>query len=354
VSGTGFSTYLASPPAIGSTAANTGAFTTLSASSTTTLSGGTANGVAYLNGSKVLTTGSALTFDGTTLNVTTGVSVGSGTSSTYIAGEILQFYNTGVTDGAIKAADDTSSVVAIGLNKTDIKFYSSGSEQMRLTSTGLGIGTSSPSQKLQVNNSTGVNTYAAFSNSNATNGLYVGTAANGNGIIGTIDGQPLLFLTGASTRATLDSSGNLGLGVTPSAWNTVTPVFQIGGGASLYGYGSEVRLNTNYYFNSGDKYIANGYAASYNQASGVHKWFTASNNSSGAGATLSFTQALTLDNNGNLLLGVTLAASSATQTLAMSNATAPTSNISGGTLYVSSGALYFRGSSGTVTKIANA
>ena len=34
VSGTGFTTYLASPPAIGSTTANTGAFTTLSASST--------------------------------------------------------------------------------------------------------------------------------------------------------------------------------------------------------------------------------------------------------------------------------------------------------------------------------
>jgi len=32
-------------------------------------SGGTANGVAFLNGSKVLTTGSALTFDGTTLTV---------------------------------------------------------------------------------------------------------------------------------------------------------------------------------------------------------------------------------------------------------------------------------------------
>jgi len=36
-----------------------------------TLSGGTANGVAYLNGSKVLTSGSALTFDGTTLTANT-------------------------------------------------------------------------------------------------------------------------------------------------------------------------------------------------------------------------------------------------------------------------------------------
>ena len=38
-------------------------------SNTVTHSSGTANGVAYLNGSKVLTTGSALTFDGTTLTV---------------------------------------------------------------------------------------------------------------------------------------------------------------------------------------------------------------------------------------------------------------------------------------------
>ena len=84
VSGTGFSTYLASPPAIGSTAANTGAFTTLSASGTTTLSGGTANGVAYLNGSKVVTTGSALTFDGTNL-------AGTGSMGTTIAGKTAQF-----------------------------------------------------------------------------------------------------------------------------------------------------------------------------------------------------------------------------------------------------------------------
>lgn len=69
VSGTGFSTYLASPPAIGGTAAAAGSFTTLSASSSVTLSGGTANGVAYLNGSKVLTSGSALVFDGSNLGL---------------------------------------------------------------------------------------------------------------------------------------------------------------------------------------------------------------------------------------------------------------------------------------------
>jgi hypothetical protein len=80
ISGTGFSAYLASPPSIGSTAAGSGAFTTLSASSTFTLSGGTANGVAYLNGSKVFTTGTALAFDGTNLTLGTG-NVVQGTSA---------------------------------------------------------------------------------------------------------------------------------------------------------------------------------------------------------------------------------------------------------------------------------
>jgi hypothetical protein len=46
-----------------------------------TFSGGTANGVAYLNGSKVLTTGSALTWDGTTFGVTGAIGIGQ--SSTF-------------------------------------------------------------------------------------------------------------------------------------------------------------------------------------------------------------------------------------------------------------------------------
>ena len=52
--------------AAGNISANNATFT-----SNQTLSYGTANGVAYLNGSKVLTTGSALTFDGTNLGIGT-------------------------------------------------------------------------------------------------------------------------------------------------------------------------------------------------------------------------------------------------------------------------------------------
>jgi fibronectin-binding autotransporter adhesin len=61
--------------AIGAASASTGAFTTLAASGAVTLSGGTANGVLYLNGSKVVTSGSALTFNGSTLATTGALTV---------------------------------------------------------------------------------------------------------------------------------------------------------------------------------------------------------------------------------------------------------------------------------------
>jgi len=54
---------------LGATTPSTVAATTLTTSSTVTHNGGTANGVGYLDGSKVLTTGSALVFDGTNLGL---------------------------------------------------------------------------------------------------------------------------------------------------------------------------------------------------------------------------------------------------------------------------------------------
>ena len=323
---------------------------------TTTFSQGTANGVLYLNGSKVATAGTALTFDGTTLGVTTGVSVGSGTSNTYIAEKIIQFYNTGAGDGLIKAADDTSSLVAIGVNKTELKFYSSGSEQMRLTSTGLGIGTSSPSEKLHVQKAAGA--YVLTESTTATNSGYrLKNTQRDWYLLNDSNGRFALYDdTAAATRLQVDSSGNLGLGVTPSAWTTFK-AFEFGtaNGHSLFGsggVGGETHLGTNVYYNAGYKYANNDYATDYKQTNGVHSWFTAPSGT--AGNAISFTQALTLSAVGNLLLGGTSDPASAEKAIVIYNGTAPTGNISGGILYVESGALKYRGSSGTVTTLANA
>ena len=141
VSGTGFSTYLASPPAIGGTAAAAGSFTTLGASGSVTLSGGTTNGVAYLNGSKVLTTGSALVFDGTNLGV--------GTSSPYSPnGTNLEIYgssnNARLVLNAVSGSRFSIGSLCYGtaLQFTNITTVS---EMARFDNSGnFGIGTSSP------------------------------------------------------------------------------------------------------------------------------------------------------------------------------------------------------------------
>jgi hypothetical protein len=117
----------------------------------------------------------------------------------------------------------------------------------------------------------------------------------------------------STTNITLDASGNLGLGVTPSAWNTNFRALQFGGGASLWNGGAGVAstyVGNNYFLDSGGNrvYIANGTAAEYAQlTTGVHAWYTAPSGT--AGNAISFTQAMTLDASGNLGLGNTNPAS---------------------------------------------
>jgi hypothetical protein len=104
----------------------------------------------------------------------------------------------------------------------------------------------------------------------------------------------------------LTNTGNLGLGVTPSAWSAFKAFEIASAGNSVWSAGSnDIRVASNYVYNSGPKYVANGLAAMYEQGAGVHYWYTAPNNTSGANQPISFTQAMTLDASGSLLIGQT-------------------------------------------------
>jgi hypothetical protein len=114
--------------------------------------------------------------------------------------------------------------------------------------------------------------------------------------------------TGNSMQVTSDASGNVGLGVTPSAWNTNYKAIQNGqsGWMSRAG-GSDFYLFANSYQEAASpfafKYINTAPASRYQQDAGSHAWFSAPSGT--AGNAITFTQAMTLDASGNLLVGTT-------------------------------------------------
>lgn len=161
-------------------------------------------------------------------------------------------------------------------------------------------------------NSTGVASTGALSlQSNGTTeaiGISTGQVATfaQNPVLtsGTTNG--LAYLNGSkvlTTNSALQFDGsNLGLGVTPSAWNTVK-AFQFGN-ASVYGNGTaDASFSQNAFYQTGWKYIGSAAASQYQQNSGAHAWYNAPSGT--AGNAISFTQAMTLDASGNLLVGAT-------------------------------------------------
>jgi hypothetical protein len=185
---------------------------------------------------------------------------------------------------------------------------------MRLTSTGLGIGTSSFSTKLAVNGisafySTSVGAISLGSKTNFTStfenqagGYGLGVHVAGSGNVGL---QVQNFGSAASYDMVLQPlGGNLGLGVTPSAWAGVTAIDMRSAGAIATGDTSTGFVTNGYFNGSSWIYKTSNYAGRYLvNTSGQHIWFTAPSGT--AGNAISFTQAMTLDASGNLGVGTT-------------------------------------------------
>ena len=260
------------------------------------------------------------------------------TSTTGTNAGYMTFSNTGgnVYFGIDNSAGTDFSAAYAGVmwqgGACPLVFATSNAERMRLDASGnLGIGTSSPYALLNPNTSSRNSTALWLSAPLYNNGglsvdsyvemklgnSYIGLNSIGQSAIRSYanvwsnSASDLTFHTSTSAgtlteRMRLDSSGNLGLGVTPSAWFTSGKAVQVGAGASLTGTttASQMLLGANYYFNGTNNiYIASQQASYYQQLSGVHSWYTAASGT--AGNAISFTQAMTLDASGNLGVGET-------------------------------------------------
>ena len=311
------------------------------------------NGVVYTNSTGAITSSSALTFDGTNLGVGTAspastVAVTGSTSTTLgfsvspngwnnarhrltvpISGD-ESVWSWNYTGTALDSASYGTST--IGLTSSVIKFSvgatnTAPTEQMRLTSTGLGVGTSSPAQKLDVQGSSSPtirvrNTSAVVSNFSQLSLETANTFSGaGNAYLRAISmnaGNSSTALAfgvnadggGAPYEAMrLDQAGNLGLGVTPSAWNSAVRAIELlSPGSAIYGLSGGTTVTAGAYIDSvGWKYSVSGVPITrYDQgafASGQHTWFNAASGT--AGNAISWTQAMTLDTSGRLGIGET-------------------------------------------------
>ena len=126
----------------------------------------------------------------------------------------------------------------------------------------------------------------------------------------------IAFAEGGAEAMRLDSAGNMGLGVTPSAWGSGRRAFQMGTSPYIMGSGTSLELLANAYFNGTNWiYNSNGATSYYALNAGAHTWYNAASGT--AGNTISFTTAMTLDASGQLLLGATSNLTTARRELVM-------------------------------------
>ena len=262
---------------IGATTAGTGAFTTLSASSTV-------SGAGFSN-----YFAAPPTIGNTTPNA------GTFTDSAY----------TGTLTGG-------TGVVNLGSGQ----FYKDASGN-------VGIGTSSPAKQLQITNST----YAQMriNPNSAYAGIieFVDSASTTNARIlgwGSTNATPnaLSFDTNGTERMRITSAGNLGLGVTPSTSSQVT--FEIGavGNVITTNGTNDIQFTAGGYYNGSWKYaVTSSPVSSYYQDSGNHVWrYSASGT---AGNAITWSEAMRIDTSGNVGIGGSPASEWASSTLLQLN-----------------------------------
>jgi hypothetical protein len=246
-----------------------------------------------------------LTVDTSTLKVDSANNrVGIGTASPTDTLDV----NGRVTAARFLSSSSSASLPALAVSAGN-GVYNSGTNEvgfsvnstlaMTLNSTGLGIG-ASPVGRLNIAN-TGADVVTSMTAVGVQRWQFI--VSNSTAAFSIYD------QTNSGTRLLIDTSGNVGVGVTPSAWSGITPI-QISRGSFAADTGSYI-LSQNVYNNGSNRYIATAAAMQFQAIPGTgFLWNIAPSGT--AGTAITFTQAMTLDASGNLLVGTTSASGTRT------------------------------------------
>jgi hypothetical protein len=352
---------------VGATTASTGAFTTLSASGTTTIGTNAAAGRLIINGPSTASTGATLTgqfagtdkfiigtqnaiYGGTSANLiirsisdnvligaagtematfsSTGLAVTGALSATgkisvlgSAADRLLDLSENGTGDAAIMTQINGIQEFTFGVKRSDSSFRISDSgalgtnDRLVIDSSGnVGIGTSSPSQKLDVAGNVQIQSTGVFylNNSDNTNQYYwqnIGASGANNATL-------ILSRTNVGETLRIDSSGSLLVGTTSGAYNgKIVSVAPSSVAALVLDAASGTNTGINFYNAGTIKWTTQVLTT------GEYRWYDFT-----AGA-----ERARIDSSGNLLVGTTN--------------TDPTFNRVNGLVITSGGRIYSRGSS---------
>ncbi len=273
---------------------------------------------------------------GVTKKITTNQILGSGGTATLASATI-----SGALDAArlnVTGATIPANGVYLG-SANNLSFSAASTLGMTLNSTGLGVGVvpGGTTGNARISIVGGVLYDGSFdivgnftnSSTSAAKGVLLGyNNSTNNGIISAAYGngtEGLTFWTHNGTswgqRMELTATGNVGIGVTPNAWAAAFKPVQIGSGTVSSAFVGQTnspvaRIMTNSYFD-GTNFVKvqNNTAGMYVLQNNQHEWHNAA---TGTG-TFSFTQAMTLDASGNLLVGTTSQNGSWNTKLTLSN-----------------------------------